>query len=308
MALGVIVIVGSGGGSWLPDWDFSGSFPLSPSASIEPARATVQVGATVTFTVSTIFGNPPLSYQWRRNGVDIAGEIGTTYTRVGANLGDDGAEFSVVVTASNGIATAASVLRVSSLPGVAFQDGDFPLSGWAVTAIVDPSQNGPTHAESRSATGGNPDAFRSVTYQLPQGSSSVRVFHTALSSTYDPAVQGAIYTIDFAQDCTRLSTSIVSETYVSPAFEQGGRWFAPQQWDSACVVMWQTRRVSSLRADEFALVAGSSCRVDEACPDFSAGAAPIRFGFISGVNLPPDAAAGSITQGIDNWNVTVWRR
>jgi hypothetical protein len=105
-----------------------------------------------------------------------------------------------------------------------------------------------------------------------------------------------------------LSTSTGGETLVWPMFEQGGRRYAPQQWDSGCAPVWQVRRGSSLLANEFALVAGPACGVDEACPDFSVGAAPLRFGFLSRVNLAADAPAGAVTQGIDNWKVTVWRR
>jgi hypothetical protein len=302
-ALGVIAIVGSGGG--LPELNLNG--PFAPTAMIEPSRTTVQVGATVTFTASAA-GTSPISYQWGRNGVDIAGATGKAYTLVGANLADDGAQFSVRATNSIGASTASSLLRVSSSPGVVYGDGDFLMSDWTVTATADPSVNGPTHTESRSATGGNPGAFRSITYQMPQGPSSIRVFHTALSATYDPALLGAIYTIDFARDCNRLSTATTNQTDTLPAFEQGGRWFTPKSGDWYCVFSWQTSRVSSLRADEFDLVKGPGCGVNEACPDFSASAAPIRFGLVTGVNLPSGEIADAITQGIDNWNVTVWRR
>lgn len=307
-ALGIVTIVGSGGGAFLPDIDISGPFDLPPSASITPSRATVQVGATVSFTVSTVFGKQPFSYQWRRNGVDIIGATGTSYMLAGANLGDDGALFEVTVTASNGVTTAGALLRVSSAPGVVYQDGDFAASGWFVTAIVEPLQNAPTHTESRQATGGNPDAFRGIAYQMPQGPSSARLFHAAQNATYDPALQGAIYTIDLALDCNRLSTSTTSETLALPTFAQGGRRFAPQQWDTGCAPLWQVRYLSSLLANEFVLVEGPPCTAGEACPDFSANAAPLRFGFVSGVILSSDAGAGAITQGIDNWKVTVWRR
>ena len=305
-ALGVIAIVGSGGG-FLPDLDLDFSGPFPPYATIEPSRATVQVGATVAFAVSAS-GTPQFTYQWQRNGVDIVGATGKTYTLVGANLADDGAQFSVRVTNSVGVDTAASLLQVSSLPAVVYQDGDFVVSDWAVTAIADPSQNGPTHTESQAATGGNPGAYRSITFQMPQGPSAIRVFHAARPSTYDPAVQGAIYSIDFALDCSRLSTSTVSENFASLMFEQGGRWFATPSRGVDCNPGWWTGRGSSLRADEFTVVAGSACVANQACPDFSAGAAPLRFGFVSGVNLAADAVAGIVSTGIDNWTVTVWRR
>ena len=216
-ALGVVTIVGSGGGGF-PDLDFSGPFP--PSASIQPSRVTVQVGATETFTSSAV-GTLPISYQWHRNGVDIAGATGTTYSLVGVNLADDGAQFSVTATNRVGADTATGLLRVSSSPGVVYQDGDFQVSDWAVTAGTDPPVNGPTHTESQSTAGGNPGAFRVIAYEVPHGSSSIRVFHTALFSTYDSRAQGAIYTVDFAQDCKRLSTSTLSETYASPMRRHG---------------------------------------------------------------------------------------
>jgi hypothetical protein len=303
--IGVIVIVGSGGG--FPDLDFSGPFPLSPSATVEPARVTVEVGASVSFTVTPLFATPPLSYQWQRNGVDIPGATGATYTLAGANLGDDGAQFGVRVTAANGATTASSLLSVSSAPGVVFQDADFVESDWTASAIVEPASNGPTHAETQEATGGHPGAFRRIAYQVPSGASSVRVFHLARSAVYDPAVQGAIYAIDWTQDCSRLSTSTLSETHATPMFEQGGRRFAPW-YDGPCLPYWQTTTVSSRRAEEFLLIDGAACGAGEACPDFSAGAAPLRFGFVSGVRLPSESAAGAIVQGIDNWKVTIWRR
>lgn len=304
-AIGVTTIVGSGGG--FPDLNFDHIGPLAPFAWIVPSRVTVQVGATVTFAVNA-GGTPPLSYQWQRNGVDIAGATGDTYVLVGANLADDGAQFSVRVTNSAGAYIASSTLQVSSMPAIVYQDGDFVISDWAVTATADPLQDGPTHAESQGATGGNPGAYRSITVQMPQGPSSIRVFHTALSSTYDPAAQGAIYSIDFALDCNRLSTTTTSETYASPMFEQGGRWFATPFWGVACAPFWQTGQAASLRAEQFTLAAGPACVASQACPDFSANAAPLRFGFVSGVNLATGAVAGVVSTGVDNWTVKVWRR
>jgi hypothetical protein len=304
-AIGVTTIVGSGGG--FPDLHFDFSGPLAPIAWIVPSRVTVQVGATVEFVVNAS-GTLPFSYQWQRDGVDIAGATGDTYALVGANLADDGAQFSVRVTNSVGVDAASSLLQVSSLPAIVYQDGDFAVTDWVVTAFADPLQDGPTHAEAQVATGGNPGAYRSITTQMPPGPSAIRAFHAALSSTYDPAAQGAIYSIDFALDCNRLSTTTTSETYASPMFEQGGRWFATPFRGVVCAPVWLTGRGSSLHAEQFTLAAGPACVASQACPDFSASAAPLRFGFVSGVNLATGAAAGIVSTGVDNWTVTVWRK
>ena len=133
-ALGVLTIVGSGGGAiGFPDIDYGGiggSIPHSPYVQVFPLRPTVQAGTIVLFETTVSSATPPLSYQWRRNGVDITGATGPTYTLGGAQLGDDGTVFTVVVSAANGVTTGGVVLLVSPLPGVVFQDADFPVSNW----------------------------------------------------------------------------------------------------------------------------------------------------------------------------------
>ena len=50
-----------------------------PFISAQPASQTVTVGSTVAFTV-TAGGTPPLSYQWRFNGTNLAGANSFTLT------------------------------------------------------------------------------------------------------------------------------------------------------------------------------------------------------------------------------------
>lgn len=313
-ALGALTIVGSGGGAiGFPDIDWGGgggSTPLLPYVNVLPYRPTVQVGTIVKFEAEVINATPPVSYQWRRNGVDITGATGPTYTLGGAQLGDDGTTFTVTVSAANGASSGRVVLLVSPLPGVDFQDADFPVPNWTVTATAQPAENGPTHAESQAADGGNPGAFRSITYQMTPGPSSLRLVHFAVAATYDPATQGAIYTIDLAQECSRRSFSdglIFTGLTQSPVFEQAGRTYQPRDWHGSCQFAWSGMRVWSLKADEF-VPSGPPCGVNEKCPDYSATAAPLRFGFVTNLGFASGSSAGSVVQGIDNWKVTVWRR
>lgn len=316
-ALGVLTIVGSGGGAiGFPDIDYGGgggSIPLTPYVTVLPYRPTVQAGTIVQFESEVINATPPVSYQWRRNGVDITGATGPTYTLGGAQLGDDGAVFTVVVSAANGAATRSVILLVSPLPGVVFQDADFPVANWTVTATPQPAENGPTHSESQASDGGNPDPYRSITYQMTPGPSSLRLVHYAVAATYDPATQGAIYTIDVTEQCSRRSFSSAS-TFTglmqSPMFEQAGRTYRPPMWQGTCTLYssdWISTTRSSLKADEF-VFSGPACGANEKCPDFSATAAPLRFGFMTELGLAAGSPAGFLVQGIDNWKVTVWRR
>lgn len=75
-----------------------------PAISGQPVNTTVSVGGNATFSASAT-GTSPLSYQWRRNNVNITGATGATYTLNGAQLADSGAKFRVVVTNAFGTAT-----------------------------------------------------------------------------------------------------------------------------------------------------------------------------------------------------------
>lgn len=308
-ALGVVAIVGSGGGGgeiesmWVPHID------PPPYVTVTPSRLTVEQGGTAVFTASAGSALSPRTYQWRRDGATIAGATGATYTLVGANLGDAGAQFAVEVTASNGTATATGLLQVSRLPGVVYEDSDFPLSNWTVVAIADPAQNGPSQTMSRVATGGNPDAYRRIEYAMPAGLGSITVFHTAASATYEPAVQGPIYGVDVQLDCSEIGgVGGAAEIAARAMIEQAGRRFATD-YRLICVSGWEHYVVVSRRADEFKLVDGPACGTSETCPDFSAGGAPIRLGFLTRARHPSSPSpAGTNSQGIDNWKVTVWRK
>jgi len=79
----------------------------APVISLGPAGHAAAVGASVSFSVSAT--GSPTRYQWRRNGVDVAGATAPTYARV-VDLTDDGTRFSVVVGNSVGEALSTDAL------------------------------------------------------------------------------------------------------------------------------------------------------------------------------------------------------
>jgi alpha-tubulin suppressor-like RCC1 family protein len=85
----------------------------SPSLTLQPVSQTVVAGDPVFFGVGATGGN--LQFQWRRNGVDIAGATSRVLKLGVADAGDDNAEYSVVVRNSLGSVTSnAATLRVVS--------------------------------------------------------------------------------------------------------------------------------------------------------------------------------------------------
>ena len=92
----------------------------------QPADLTVVASASATFTVGV--SGTPTSYQWRRNGLDIAGANAASYTRTNVTIADTG-NYSVVVTwgAQGSLTSANATLNVSaSIP-----TGDFNADGKA---------------------------------------------------------------------------------------------------------------------------------------------------------------------------------
>jgi glucose/arabinose dehydrogenase len=87
---------------------------VPPSLTQQPVSRTVAVGQPATFTVSAT-GTLPLSYQWQRNGSNLNGATGTSYTLASATLADTGARFRCVVTNAFGsVVSSEAVLTVST--------------------------------------------------------------------------------------------------------------------------------------------------------------------------------------------------
>jgi glucose/arabinose dehydrogenase len=101
----------------------------APSITQQPANASVAAGQQVTFSVGAS-GSQPLSYQWQRNGSNIAGATSSSLSFVAAS-GDNGATFRVVVSNSAGTVTSNSA--------------SLTVSGGAPTATITLPANGATY-------------------------------------------------------------------------------------------------------------------------------------------------------------------
>jgi len=91
----------------------------APQITSHPSDQTVDEGGTATFTVAAT-GSGTLTYQWKKDGVDVVGGTGGTtpsYTTPPTTLADSGAQFTCVVTNAVGSATSnAATLTVNMAP------------------------------------------------------------------------------------------------------------------------------------------------------------------------------------------------
>ncbi len=90
--------------------------PSAPTITTQPVSQTVAVGQTATFSVAAA-GTTPLSYQWQKGGVSVAGATSRTYTTPPATSSDSGSAFTAVVQNTAGTATStAAMLMVTTAP------------------------------------------------------------------------------------------------------------------------------------------------------------------------------------------------
>ncbi len=320
-ALGIAAIVGSGGGVSLgfppcgPPLCSVGPYVPPPSVRLTSADVTAAVGAPATFVAEVENVDAP-TYQWRRSNdggntwTDLPGATAIRLTLPAVNLADDGARLMVRVN-SGGLYNPSAIgrLYVSATPGVVFADGEFQPANWVFSPALGPAPAPAASSAERAATGGNPGAWWRMQVQVPASAGSARMTFLSTTAVYDPRQQGAIAAIDYAEDCQAVLASDTAGTESWLALEQAGRHYvANQRFEnpSCSKAGWRpVANIGRLVERDFTFVEGPACAAGEACPDFSANALPMRFGFARQSSAIPGQA---VAHGIDNWKVTVWRR
>jgi len=89
-----------------------------PTITTQPTNQTVTAGQTATFTV-VASGTAPLSYQWQKNGANIAGATTASYTTPVTTTAASGSTFDVVVSNTAGSVTSTAVTLTVTAAAVA---------------------------------------------------------------------------------------------------------------------------------------------------------------------------------------------
>jgi hypothetical protein len=125
--MAVLSACGGGGTSTTPPVTAT-----APTITTAPSAVTVGGGQTATFTVVAA-GSGTLSYQWKRNGVDIPGATSASYTTPVLAQGDTGSYTVTVSNAVGSVTSGAAALSVGA-PGSGFSDTPAAASDLATEA------------------------------------------------------------------------------------------------------------------------------------------------------------------------------
>lgn len=178
---------------------------IDTAITAQPLSQTICAGASVTFSATAV-GAGTLGYQWRKNGVNISGATGSTYTLAAAGTGDAGS-YSVVVTgACDSVTSSVATLAVNSPPGIITQPGSQTIAPGA-TATFSVSANGipaPTVQWQFSTDGVN---FANV----PGGNGE-----TLVVSNVTLAQNGHRYRAVFTNSCGTTTSNVVTLNVTCP--------------------------------------------------------------------------------------------
>ncbi len=178
---------------------------------------------------------------------------------------------------------------------VTVADSEFAPADWM--PIVTKTTGGASQSVSQSGSGGNPGAYRAMIHSLPPNSNIV-VVHEFLGASYDPAVQGAISTLDYREDHKEFNPPFAGAAIgAKPALRQAGVWyFGPDLTFNG--LSWQSVNLTGLTNMDFSGPGGSH-------PDFTASGGVISFGFVRSNTNSSNTSSFDTTSGIDNWSYTL---
>lgn len=205
---------GGGGGDGGGGSPGGGGTPVAPTITTPPQSTGVQVGQSASFSVVAA-GTAPLAYQWRRDGVAIAGATQAGYTTGPLAAGDDGAVFSVVVSNGAGSATSAgATLSVSTPPPAGATSR---LAGWSSATIAGNRTSflnviDPGSASQQAQTVGSPQTDVNIVAPRATEAGVANTVVTGMAPFTYFTAQGRVYQVDLRAGADTTPVRISSLT------------------------------------------------------------------------------------------------
>ena len=216
--------------------------PVAPTITTQPTAQSVTAGQAASFSI-TATGTGPLTYQWKKNGVNISGAIASAYTTPATAIGDNNAVFAVDVSNSAGTVTsitaALTVTPAPVAPAITTQPAALSVTaGQSATFSVIATGTAPVRYQwkkngvdvttgvggttSTYTTPATVDADNNAVFTVVVSNSAGTVTSSSATLTVNPAVVApAISTQPSAQTVTagQSATFSVTATGTSPSYQ-----------------------------------------------------------------------------------------
>ena len=216
------VVVSNGGGT-VTSGNATVTVNLLPlEFFVAPQPTTVAAGTSAAFFVLAP-GSQPITYQWRRNGVAIAGATAPSHFTPATNISDDGALYSVVVTNPVNSLTSADVRLTVTGAAVAPAIATAPAS---VTV-----SEGQAATFSATATGSAPLAYQWLRNGATVAGATASSYTTAATVASDTAARYTVRVSNAAGNVT--SAEAVLTVQAATGGLVGRTWAAGQQLEGS---------------------------------------------------------------------------
>ncbi len=190
---------------------------VAPTITQQPQNLTVNSGQAASFSV-TASGTAPLSYQWKKGGVNISGATSATFTIASAQSGD-AASYTVLVSNSAGnVTSSAATLTVNISPTISTQPQNLTVNaGQAASFSVVASGTAPLSYQWKKG-GVNISGGTSATYTIASAQAADAASYTVTVSNVAGSVtsNAATLTVNVSPAITTQPQSL-SVTAGQPA-------------------------------------------------------------------------------------------
>ncbi|MGH9843863.1 MAG: immunoglobulin domain-containing protein, partial [Blastocatellia bacterium] len=173
----------------------------------QPSSQTVCAGAATSFSV-TASGTGPFTYQWRKNGANIAGATGSSYSIASVTAANAGS-YSVVVTGACGSATSnAATLTVNTPPNITTQPANQTVAAGGGVSFTAAAGGNPVPTVQWQVSTNSGVSFSNIT-----GATSA----TLMLTNVNAALNGNRYRAVFTNSCNSATTTAATLTVTCPA-------------------------------------------------------------------------------------------
>lgn len=188
----------------------AGSNP--PTIVTQPSGATLAVNQPATFTVVVSNATGP-TYQWRKNGTNIAGATAASYT-IGSVVAADAGSYDVLVSSAGGsVSSNAAVLAVLVAPSITVQPASRTViqGGAATFSITATGSPAPTYQWRKNGT--NLSGATQAVF-------TVSPVATADAGSYDVVIANAAGTVTSSAATLSVTPGTVAPTITTPPASQ----------------------------------------------------------------------------------------